>query len=311
MATINNSIPQGSVLGCTLFIIYVNDLPKKISSTCILFADDVSLLFKTPANIDHLAILKTFTETEQWLNEHNLEINLSKTKICQFRTYQRTPINLNILTQKIKLEEINEFTLLGLTLDSNLNWKKHIECTRAKLSQFIYALSILKRNTDYNTALSAYYAYAYSWLNYGIILWGESTDFLDLFIQQKKCIRILMNIDQRDSCRPHFIKQQILTLPAIYILQSCIFVRKNRHLFKSNIELNENYNRRNRNRLILPVTNLKVIGKSPYSRLANIFNKLPERLKSLPNDSIFSKQLKSLLIKKGYYTVEEFKSDKL
>lgn len=184
--TINSSIPQGSVLGCLLFLIYINNLPKAINAKCVLFADDVSILFKSSQKIDFNYITDIFDTTKQWLREHNLEINLNKTKIMQFRTRQRSPLDLSNLTNILDIQECNEFKLLGLVLDSHLNFKTYIDTLKTKLARFTYALSILKCNTDLQTALSAYYANAYSWFNYSIVLWGNSVDFNDLFIKQKK-----------------------------------------------------------------------------------------------------------------------------
>lgn len=103
-------------------------------------------------------------------------------------------------------------SLLGIEIDTNVNWKPHIEKVGKKLSKFTYALFELKKCTDLKTATSAYYAYAYAWLSYGIILWGNSTEVNQLFVLQKRCVRTLVNITDTESCRPHFIKQKILTL---------------------------------------------------------------------------------------------------
>lgn len=307
---INCSIPQGSVIGCLFFLLYINDLPKCIKSTCVLFADDISILFKTPVNIDYAEIEKVLLETKRWLNEHNLEINYNKTKIVQFRTYQRPPLNLGPFCTKNKIEEIDNFKLLGLTLDTHLNWKKHIEQLKSKLSQFSYALGILKRNTNFETALTAYYAFVYSRFNYGIILWGESVEFDSLFILQKKCIRILANIKQPDSCKPHFIERKILTLPSIYILQIALFVRNNRTLYKSNLEINPNYHLRNKDRLVSSANNkLKITRNSPYCRSLDIYNRIPKIIKQEEDTHTFHKKLKSFLIEKAYYSVKEFEKD--
>lgn len=308
--TVNYSIPQGSVLGCLIFLLYINDLPKSLNTTTILFADDVSLLFSSDLSIDYLHINTVFNDCLSWLQDHNLEINLVKTKLTQFRTYKRTPLDISLLSKHLSIDGTNEFSLLGITLDTNLNWKAHIQKIKTKLSQFVYALGILKANTNYETALSAYYAYAYSWLNYAIILWGDSVEFDKLFVMQKKCVRILTNTKPRDSCRPHFIKNKILTLPSLYIKQASLFVRKNKILFKTKQDNNINYNRRNGNKIELPPTKLKLASQSPHHRLAKIYNKIPEYLKNEEKDTLFCKNLKLFLLEKCYYSVDQFAKDK-
>lgn len=308
---VNNSIPQGSVLGCILFLMYINDLPKIIQTPCVLFADDVSLLFQCNRDIREstIHVENSLKDITFWLREHNLEINLRKTKIVQFRPYQRKALHIDELLKQLNVAEVSDFTLLGITLDSNLNWKKHIEKLKSKMSKFIYAFSKLKASTNVETALTMYYAYAYAWFNYGIVLWGESTDFNDLFILQKKCVRILCNIRQRESCFPHFIANKILTLPSLYVLQCSMFVRNHRNLFKSNNEININYNRRYKNKLITPAIHLELMKKSPDYRICTIYNKLPEHIKNEEKNTVFYNKLKMLLIKKAYYTVDQFKLD--
>uniref|UniRef100_A0A2H1WLJ1 SFRICE_040571 n=1 Tax=Spodoptera frugiperda TaxID=7108 RepID=A0A2H1WLJ1_SPOFR len=132
-----------------------------------------------------------------------------------FHPYQRTPLNIDFTFEGSKLETVREFTLLGLVIDTHINWKAHIQKTHSKIAKFSYALREIKKTTNLQTALTTYYAYAYAWLSYGVTLWGYSTDAQTLFTQQKKLIRILGNIEQTDSCKPFFQKQNILTLPFI------------------------------------------------------------------------------------------------
>lgn len=304
--TTNWSIPQGSVLGCILFLIYINDLPKICDTLCLLFADDISLLFKVRKNdiYDIDLITQTFNAIKLWLNEHNLKINNKKTKIIQFKPYQKQQLNLKTITQTLNIEEVNDFKLLGITIDTHLNWKKHIQTTKSKISQFIYALNLLKINTSKECALSAYYAYAYAWLKYGIIMWGHSVDANDLFVSQKKCLRIIVNIGRRDSCKPYFIKERILSLPSLYIFEACLFIRKNMNLF------DHDRNPRRKNQLALPVPRLEIFRNGPQYRCIQIYNKLPSFLKDENNINTFKNKLRSLLIQKCYYSIDEYVTDK-
>jgi hypothetical protein len=162
-------------------------------------------------------------------------MNLKKTKIIQFKPTQKKPLELNLKTvtsTSNNIEEVKEFNLLGITIDSGINWKAHIQNIKTKLCKFVYALNVLKTNTSLECALSAYYAYAHSWLQYGVVLWGGSTGAQQLFVMQKKCVRILAHVRIPNSCRPYFIKLKLLTLPCIYILQTALFVHENPYLFK-------------------------------------------------------------------------------
>jgi hypothetical protein len=309
---IQNSIPQGSVLGCILFLIYINDLPKITHESCVLFADDVSLLFSCS---DYLNLNQTLDNTilniEEWMEDHNLKINFAKTKLMQFRPYQKNPLHVNYSFKGYKLECVDHFTLLGLDIDTNINWKKHVQKLKSKLSQFLYALRELKKTTDLNSAVAAYYAFVYSRLSYGILLWGNSTTVDELFILQKKCVRILSNIDNTESCKPFFKKHGILTLISIYIFEACKFVRKNPQFFKKIADQPRRFETRYKNKLMRPVlSKMKLHSNSPNVMCIKIFNKISNEIKDQTSDKIFNNQIKTLLINKSYYNLNEFFDDK-
>lgn len=184
---INASIPQGSVIGCLLFLIYINDLPKIMNEPCVLFADDISILTSCNDNTNLNEKLDLiFNNTIQWMNKHNLEINYKKTKLMTFHPYQKPPLPVSYSINGTNIDVERSFTLLGLTIDSHIAWKTHIQNIKSKISKFCYAFREVARTTDLQTSLITYYAYAHSWFSYGIIMWGNSTDAPALFIMQKK-----------------------------------------------------------------------------------------------------------------------------
>lgn len=306
---LTSSIPQGSVLGCVLFLLYINDAPKCLKSETtlpVLFADDISILIKADNNTDYNSLIhNTLNNITSWLEHHNLLVNFDKTKIIQFHSYKKPPLDINITFQNKTIDNINSYNLLGLYIDNNLNWKSHIENIKTKLSRFTYALYEINHSTDAATALSAYHAYAYAWLSYGIILWGNSVNANDLFLLQKKCIRIIAQIKNTDSCRPFFIKFNLLTLISIYILDICIFVFKNMTLFKK-IQETHNVNTRNKHKLSLPYSRIKMLNCSPMYMAVKIFNKIPTDITIEKNINPFKNKLKKYLITNCFYTLEEF-----
>lgn len=311
----NNSIPQGSVLGCILFLIYINDLPKIISDSCILFADDISILTscKTDINLNN-KFVDILNPIHSWMTDHNLDINYNKTKLMQFRPHQKKPLNLNFTNNNIKIDNVDNFTLLGINIDTHLNWKSHVQKIVNKLSSFTYALRELKKATDLKTAMTSYYAYAFSWINYGILLWGNSTDAQDVFICQKKCVRILANIkepknSEAESCKPHFCELKVLTLVSIYILEACKFVRKYPDLFLKKADQPRLYEYKHKHRLELPTSKLAMHSSGPNTMASKIYNRIPDDLKN-ETDILFIKIIKNVLIKKVYYSLDEFFNDK-
>lgn len=309
-ATLRGSIPQGSVLGCILFLIYINDLPNVIEEHSALFADDVSVLFSCSDKKEAESKLNlAMQKIVKWLDFHNLQLNLEKTKVIQFKPYQKSPLPIIFNYNNITLESVNSATVLGIDLDANMNWKPHIERLSKKLSSFIYALQHLKRASDFQTALSVYYAYAYSRMTYGLVLWGNSSELQKIFILQKKCIRILTNIDQMESCKPHFRELNILTLPSMYIFESCKFVRNHINLFTPTTGKIKR-NNRNLNKLQLPFSKLKIVTSSPPYMVIKIYNHLPNSIRNIEKLSLFKKLLKTFLINKSYYNLHEYFNDK-
>lgn len=116
-----------------------------------------------------------------------------------------------------------------------------------------------------------------------------------------------MNIGNRESCKPHFIKQKILTLTSIYILEICKFVRKNQHFFtRTSDHHSRSYNLRNKNRLALPISKLKLHSSGPYVHAIKIYNNLPRHIQNEDNIKTFLKLLKNYLIENSFYNLQEF-----
>jgi hypothetical protein len=196
-------------------------------------------------------------------------------------------------------------------VDSSVNWKAHVDKISIKVSKFTYALCQLKKCTYLTAALSAFYAYAHSWLSYGIILWGNSTNVTSLFRLQKKCIRILANINDRESCRPYFKNMKILTVTSLYIFELCKLVKNQKHFFeRTRDNCPRNQNLRKRNKLVTTFTNLKIVNSGPYHMAVKVYNHIPLVLKNIEKQSLFSNKLKQLLVENPFYNVEEFLSYK-
>ena len=308
IGNVNKSIPQGSVLGGLLFLLYINDLPKIIENSCSLFADDISIVIPCENSSNLNTYLDTVLNTlVNWLNEHNLQLNFTKTKLLQFKPYQKQSLDIQYSFENKKLECVKSYPLLGINIDSNIDWKDHIAKICTKLSRFTYALYQLKKNTDVKTALTAYYAYAHSWLIYGIVLWGNCVNTVNLFRLQKRCLRTIVNISPMTSCKPYFKQQKMLTLPSLYIFEVSIFVKKNPNLFTLK---SRPPNLRPHSRLAIPSTTLKIVLSGPLAMSAKIYNNIPENIQRENNINKFKLILKSYLIEKCFYTLQEFFDEK-
>lgn len=303
---IKYGVPQGSVLGPLLFIIYVNDLPKVVNNKMTLFADDTTVLFHNK-DINNLVtdINSSLTCIIKWLECNNLNINLDKTKVMNFKQRNNGIQKLHISYSGKQIDEINTIKFLGLYLDSDMKWKSHIDYVCKKLSKFAFALRMLRKVVNTNTLLTAYHGCVSSTLRYGIIFWGNSVHKDLAFRAQKKCVRSISNIKQIDSCKPHFIKLGLLTLPCLYILESCIFIKANLNLYSFNKRVRHN------DKLCSIFCNTHLYKQSLFAKAPIIYNNLPKAMRTTEDLGSFKRQLQSLLVTKCYYSVNEFLSDKL
>lgn len=310
---VERGVPQGSILGPLLFILYINDLPEHVKQKIILFADDLSVVVRCTNLKEYESILnEALGDIIEWLEVNNLVVNIEKTKFMQFYLPQSRPKNLTINYNGQKIMQVNESKFLGITLDRHLNWKTHISNLTTKLSKYVYVLKHLTKITSRNTALCAYHAYVSSGLRYGILLWGNAalTHILPLFKTQKKCVRAMFGIGQRVSCVPYFRELKILTLPSLFIYEACIFVKQNPDKFSS---VQTSYPRKARNNLVIrpkQLPNLQFYSNTVFVLGPKLFNKLPETIKTL-NYSQFKIKLFNLLVTQCYYNIDDYLTDNI
>ena len=132
-------VPQGSVIGPLLFIVYINDITElcSVNSNCIItnYADDTNLLvtaMSLPTLIKRSQLL--MRDAAEWFTKNKLILNNSKTSIILFKTKRSTlqePDSINIINSNIELKQSTRF--LGMVLDSNLTWEEHIEYVAAQV----------------------------------------------------------------------------------------------------------------------------------------------------------------------------------
>lgn len=306
--TILQGVPQGSVLGPLLFLLYVNELPLIAGHLCVMFADDATIFISEEKLNDSditVELYKTINIITDWLSCLNLRVNLEKTKIVQFVNYRQAPQCINININNVNIEQVPNTNFLGITIDSNLNWKTHIEKINNKISKSCYALSILANITSKEVTKNSYYGNVYPLLSYGLIFWGNSVNIQSTFILQKKCLRIMYNVKNMESLRNVFKCNAILTLTCMYILDISLFVRDHNDYFnkisnsKKNVRSQYQYDMRT-----VPASSY-ILKKSTYVHGIKIYNHLPVCIKSLEGAQ-FKRKLKEWLLCKCFYNLNEY-----
>jgi hypothetical protein len=287
----------------------VNDLPYSINQFArpVLYADDTSVLV-TAKNLEdlHIKIAHTLHHITEWFSFNGLTLNMEKTNIIkffsnhsQYNPHQGSPDN-NITTEVISTN------FLGLELDNNMNWKKHVKKILPKLNRACYAVRAMYPFSSLSTLKMIYFAYFHTMIQYGIIFWGISSESKKVLLAQKEVIRIMTGSGRRASCKSLFQELGILTIPSQYILSLMEFLSQNQEMFTSNIEIH-NINTRNKLKLHKPISNLTIYQRGVYNMCIRIFNKLPAHIANLVGSKkTFISTLRKYLADKSLYSVEEF-----
>ena len=174
---ISCGVPQGSVLGPLLFLIYINDF--HLCSNLLqfhLFADDANLFYKNK-NIDILEenINVELRNIYDWLCVNELSLNIEKANFVLFHPRQRKiKSNFQLIIHDKFLRGDHCIKYLGIYIDCHLNWKSHVEYIDKKIKKSIGILFKIRYYVDAEILIDLYYALIYPFLLYGITAWGST-----------------------------------------------------------------------------------------------------------------------------------------
>jgi hypothetical protein len=309
-------VPQGSILGPLLFILYVNDIHLVANSIDVIsFADDTNLFYSHDQfDVIENVLNNELSNVNQWFQVNKLSVNVQKTNYMLLGTVKNTKSEYHLQLyldsginseRKTALEKVSSTKFLGLQIDQNITWKEHIDNIVKTCSRNVGVINKIKNFLPSEALYTLYCSLILPYLNYGILAWGcACSSYINrIFKIQKRALRIISRSDHRSSTHPLLIRYNALSVKDMYTLELATFMYKHENcilpsvfddLFTKHSDIH-GLNTRNKDHLRLPFVRKVFCEKSIKYAAIKVWNSVDNNIKSSSSvnqfRSVYKKQL--------------------
>lgn len=308
---ISAGVPQGSVLGPLLFLVFINDLVHVVNNCEIrIFADDTCLHITIGKKDNKDDIAQLFNDDlkaiELWAKQWLVDFSAPKTETMTISKKSNRTVQPPLTFFDESITEVNSHKHVGLWLDNNLGWHTHINSIENKASKRLNMLMPLKYKLSRKTLESMYFVFIRPILEYGNVVWIGASDLLLSKLEkiEIRAMRIVCGVPNRSSVNQLYIDTQWQPLNSRRDFASIkmLFKMINRMcpeylsaLLPRRVRDGHEINLRNQNDFVPPHTRTTTFKKSFLPRTISLWNQLPEDMHTIGTVTAFQTRLRQIL----------------